>query len=137
MKARAVSLSGLLEEAPCRLMLDESAVMQKNDVLREPSRLAHVMGHDNHFDAAVLGADEEPLDGERRSGIEAGGRLIEKKHLWIEAEGASKAEPLLLATGKHPCRCKSVALQPGKLQGLHAPVNSVRYAQCRASQARR
>ena len=100
---------GLLEEAPRRLMLDKSAVMQKNDVLRKPSRLAHVMGHDDHFDAAVLGVDEQPLDGERRSGIEACGRLIEKEHFWIEAEGASKAEPLLLAAGKHPCRCKGMA----------------------------
>jgi hypothetical protein len=87
----------LIEEAPCGLMLDESAVMKKDDVLREPSRLAHVMGHDNHFDATVLGADEKPLDGQRRSWIEARGRLIKKKHLWIEAESASKAEALLLA----------------------------------------
>ena len=66
-----------LEEAPRRLMLDELAVMQKDDVLGEPSCLAHVMGHDHDFDAAVLGADEQPLDGERRSGIETGSRLIE------------------------------------------------------------
>ena len=91
-------------------MLHESAVMQKNDVLREPSRLAHVMGHDNHFDAAMLGADEKALDGERRSWIEARGRLVEKKHLWIEAEGASEAQPLLFTTGKHPGRCSSMAL---------------------------
>jgi hypothetical protein len=74
-----------LEEAPRGLMLDESAVMQENDIVREPSRLTHVVGHDNHFDTTVLGVDEEPLDGERRRGIEARGRLIEKKHFWIEA----------------------------------------------------
>jgi hypothetical protein len=67
----------VLEEAPRRLMLDESAVMQEDDVLGQPSCLTHVMGHDDDFDATVLGADEQPLDGERRSGIEAGGRLIE------------------------------------------------------------
>jgi len=31
------------------------------------------------------------------------------------------AVPASFATGKHPCRCKSVALQPGKLQGLLRP----------------
>ena len=74
-----------LEEASRGLMLDKSAVMQKNDIVRKPSRLAHVVGHDNHFDATVLGFDEEPLDGEGRCGIQACGRLIEKKHFWIEA----------------------------------------------------
>jgi len=58
---------GVLEEALRRLMFDESAVMQKDDVLSEPPCLAHVMGHDDDFDAAVLGADEQTLDGERRS----------------------------------------------------------------------
>lgn len=67
----------VVEEATRRLMLDESAVMQKDDVLGKPSCLAHVMGHDDDFDAAVLGADKQPLDVERRSGIEAGSRLIE------------------------------------------------------------
>jgi hypothetical protein len=67
----------VLEKAPRRLMLDKLAVMQKYDVLGQSSCLAHVMGHDDNFDAAVLGADEQPLDGKRRSGIEAGGRLIE------------------------------------------------------------
>ena len=84
--------------------------MQKNDVLREPSRLAHVMSDDNHFDAALLGADEKALDGERRSWIKARGRLVEKKHLWIEAEGACEAQPLLLTTGKHPRRSSSMVL---------------------------
>ena len=74
-----------LEEAPRGLMLDKSAVMQKNDILRKPSRLAYVVGYDNYFDAAVLSIDEEALDGERRRGIEACGRLIEKKDFWIEA----------------------------------------------------
>ena len=118
-------------------MLDKPAVMQKDDVLREPSRLAHVMGYDNHLDTTVLRVDEQPLDGERRSGIEARGRLVEKKDLWIEAEGASKAEPLLLAAGKYPRRCKSVALQPGKLQGLERPRAAFAAQQRRASRARR
>ena len=84
MKARAVSLTGRRRSAR-GLMLDKSAVMQENYFVREPSRLAHVVGYDNHFDATVLGIDEEPLDGEGRRGIEACGRLIEKKHFWIEA----------------------------------------------------
>src|SRR5262245_1854479 len=67
----------VVEAANRRLMIDESAVMQKDDVLGKPSCLAHVMGHDDDFDAAVLGADKQPLDVERRSGIEAGSRLIE------------------------------------------------------------
>src|SRR5215471_10417242 len=102
-------------------MFDQSAVMQKYYVLCKPSGLAHVVGHDNHFDTTVLGADEKPLDGERRSGIEARSRLIEQEHLWIETESASKAEPLLLAARKHPRRCKSVVMQSGKLQGPQRP----------------
>jgi len=74
-----------LEETPCRLMLDKAAVMQKIYILRKPSRLAYVVGYNNYFDAAVLGINEDALDGERRGGIEACGRLIEKKHFWIEA----------------------------------------------------
>jgi len=74
-----------LEEAPCRLMLDKAAVMQKNDILGKPPRLAYVVGYNNYFDAAVRGIDEDALNGERRRGIEACSRLIEKKHFWIEA----------------------------------------------------
>ena len=66
-------------------MLYQSAVMHENDIMREPTRLTHVVGHDDHFDTTVLGVDEEPLDHERRRGIEACRRLIEKKDLWIEA----------------------------------------------------
>ena len=100
----------LLEKARRGLMLDKSAVMQKDDVLRQPSCLTHVMGYDNHLDASVLCFDKEPLDGERRGGIEARGGLVEKKDLWIEAERASKAEPLLFAARKYPCRRTSVPL---------------------------
>ena len=74
-----------LEEAPRGLMLGKPAVMQKNDILRKPSCLTDVVGHDNYFDATVLGVDEEALDGERRRGIKACGRLIEQKDFWIEA----------------------------------------------------
>jgi hypothetical protein len=51
--------------------------MQKYDVLRKPSRLANIVGYDNHFDTTVFGANEKPLDAERRSGIEARSWLIE------------------------------------------------------------
>src|SRR5262249_23156956 len=116
-------------------MLDQSAVMQKYYVLCKPSGLAHIMGHDNHFDTTVLGADEKLLNGERRSGIEARSRLIEQEHLWIETEGASDADPLLLAAGKRPRRCKSVVMQSGKLQGPQRPRGA--FAARNAAQAER
>ena len=50
--------------------------------------------------------------------VEAGGWLVEKQDVRIEAQGASKTEPLLLAAGKHPGRGECVSFQPGKLQGL-------------------
>jgi len=99
-------------------MLDKAAVMQKNYILRKPSRLAYVVGYNNYFDAAVLGINEDALDGERRGGIEACGRLIEKQHFWIEAKSSSEAEPLLLAAGEDPCRCECMALQSSQLQSL-------------------
>jgi hypothetical protein len=82
---------GLHKKALRRLVLDKSAMMQKDNVLREPSRLTHVMCHDNYLDAAVLRLEEQPLDGESRSGVEARGRLVEKQDLWIEAKRARKA----------------------------------------------
>ena len=75
----------------CGLILDKPAVMQKNDVLREPARLSHIMSDDNHLYAAVLRVDKQPLDGERRGRVEASGRLVEKQDVGIEAESASKA----------------------------------------------
>jgi hypothetical protein len=96
-------------------------MMQKDNVLREPSRLAHVVGHDDYLDAAVLCVKEQSLDGESRSGVEARGRLVEKQDVRIKAERARKAQPLLLAARQHARRRGGAALEPGKLQGLVGP----------------
>jgi hypothetical protein len=124
-----------LEEATRGLMLDKSAVMQKNDIVRKPSRLAHVVGNDNHFDATMFGVDKEPLDGERRRGIKTCGWLIEKEHFWIEAQGSSKAEPLLFAAGKDPCGCERMMMQSGQLQSLQSPRGT--FAPRKTTQAKR
>src|SRR5512142_2802416 len=76
---------GVSEKARSGLMLDQFAMMQKDNFLREPARLAHVMGYDDDFDAAALGIEEQPLDGESRGRIEACGRLVQKQNVRIQA----------------------------------------------------
>ena len=60
---------GFCEKALRWLMLDNLAMMQEYNLLREPSRLADVMGNDDYFNAPVLGVDQQSLDGESRSRI--------------------------------------------------------------------
>jgi spore cortex formation protein SpoVR/YcgB (stage V sporulation) len=40
------------------LVFDNAAMHQKNDVVSEPLRLAHVMGHKDYFDATPLRIEE-------------------------------------------------------------------------------
>src|SRR5690348_18392111 len=48
----------LVEEFFCRAMLDNAPVVQEDDVLREPARLADVVRHNNDLDAAALRFDQ-------------------------------------------------------------------------------
>ena len=52
---------GLREKIGCQGMLDNPAMMQENDILRESARLADIVGDDDDLNAAMLGLDEQGL----------------------------------------------------------------------------
>lgn len=59
-------------------MLDNAAVVQKHDIVCQPPRLANVVRHENDLDAPTLSVKKQPLDSQRRRGIETRSRLVEK-----------------------------------------------------------
>ena len=107
-----------IEKAVRVPMLDNAPMVHEDDVLREPSCLADVMGDDDDLDTTPLSVNQELLDGERRGRVEARGRLVEEQQLRLETQRAGEAQPLLLAAGEHPGGGRSVALQRGEFESV-------------------
>ena len=72
-------------------MLDQFAMVQKDNFLREPARLAHVMSYGDDLDAAAPGIHEQPLDGKSRGWIETRGGFVQKEDIRIQAQRARQA----------------------------------------------
>jgi hypothetical protein len=66
-------------------MLDQFAMVQKDNFLREPARLAHVMSYGDNLDATAPGIHEQPLDGKGRGRIETRSGFVQKENFRIQA----------------------------------------------------
>src|SRR5918996_644849 len=88
---------GRVEEASGRAVLLERPAMQEHDLLREPPRLADILGDQDGLGARAVGLLDQLLDRQGRGGIEAGSRLIQEQDVRLEAERAPPRQALLLA----------------------------------------
>ena len=96
-------------------MLDDPAVMQEHNIAGKPASLADVVGDDDDLDATALSVDQQLLDGQRRRGIEARGRLVEQQDVGLEAERPRQTKPLLLAARQHAAGVDALPSSPASL----------------------
>ena len=82
--------SRLIEKFLSRSMFNNAPVVHENDFLRQPSRLAYIMCDDNDLDSVSLRLDQQPLNKQRRSRIEACGWLVEEQDLGLKTKSARK-----------------------------------------------
>src|SRR5262245_40298568 len=80
--------------------LDEPSLVQVQDFIAEPPRLAEVVGRHHDLGSSGIEGLDDALDLAARGRIEARRRLVEKQHLGMQRPGASEREALLLASGK-------------------------------------
>src|SRR3954449_12130458 len=81
--------------------------------------LLHVVGDDDDREA-VLELLDEPLDLQRRLGVERGGRLVHEDHVGLDRDRPRDAEPLLLAARQ---------ADPGRAQAVLDLIPEARAAQ--------
>src|SRR5579885_1882244 len=92
-------LSRMLENVNRRAEFDEPAGEEEAGILRDASRLLHIVRYDND---SILFCQRRNqfLNLERGDGVERGTRFVHEQHLRAHCQRARDAEPLLLPAGE-------------------------------------
>src|SRR6056297_3848194 len=87
------------EKFRSRTMLGHAPAMQEHDVIGHAPRLPDVMGDEEDAHAPVPRLAHDPLDGEDRGRVQAGGWLVQEHDFGIGGERPCERQTLRLAAG--------------------------------------
>src|SRR5262249_13743048 len=112
---------GLLADLPRRPPLEDAAAVHHHDLVREPQRLGHVVGDEEHGLAQRRPQiDELVLDPSPRQGVERAEGLVHQQQRGIGRERARQPDALALAPGElgRPGGEVAVGVEPDEAQQL-------------------
>src|SRR5216683_3317486 len=111
-----------LEERGRRGVLGDPALMQKDDLVGQPPRLAEIVRRHDDLGAGGMDRVDDLLDGPGRRRIEARRRLIEEEDLRTQRPGAGQRQALLLAAGEDARRSLRQLGQADPVERLGDPL---------------
>ena len=107
----SVASAGPHEKPVSGRSLDDPTLMQEQDLVAKPARLAEVVSDHDDLGTGRMQRGDDALDLLCRTRVEARGRFIEKQKLGAQRPHARQRKPLLFAAGKHARRSTGERIQ--------------------------
>ena len=94
------------------------AVVDDDNLIRQPLGLVQFVGGEDHADAPVALGGDDVAHRDAALGIDAGGGLVEEEHVGLPDQSESQGEALLLTTGQPPPRGAADRTEPDPFDQL-------------------